>query len=124
MTTAVKVLAGRRILVIEDEMVVAMLIEDLLAELGCEVVRPVAHLDRALTLIERETVDAAVLDVNLDGQDSYPLADALLRRGVPFVFSTGYGGDSVRETYRGHPILQKPFTKRDLAGALTETLGR
>ena len=84
-------LYGRRVLVVEDEMIVAWLLEDMLADFGCTIVGPAARIDQALAMIKAEALDAAVLDVNLNGQQSYPLADALVTRGVPFVFSTGYG---------------------------------
>jgi len=74
-------------------MIVAWLLEDMLADLGCAVIGPAASVNRALAMIDAEAIDAAVLDVNLNGQMSYPIADVLAARGVPFVFSTGYGKD-------------------------------
>jgi two-component sensor histidine kinase len=115
-------LAGRRVLVVEDEMMVAWGLGDMLADLGCEVVGPAARVDQALAMIEAEAVDAAVLDVNLDGERSYPVADALAARGVPFVFSTGYNKGSLDAGYRGFPMLQKPFERSQLGGALAKLL--
>src|SRR6202045_5470871 len=83
-------LSGRRVLVVEDETMVAWLLEDMLADLGCAVVGPAAHVNQALAMLDAEAIDAAVLDVNLQGQKSYPIADAIAARGVPFAFSTGY----------------------------------
>jgi CheY-like chemotaxis protein len=83
-------LSGRRVLVVEDEMMVAWLLEDMLADFGCAVVGPAAGVNQALAMLDAEAFDAAVLDVNLKGQKSYPIADTLAARGVPFVFSTGY----------------------------------
>ena len=85
-----KLLTGRHVLVVEDEVMVRLLIEVMLENLGCQSVTAAATIDQALDWIEKQTFDAAVLDVNLNGQKSYPVADALAARGVPFVFSTGY----------------------------------
>jgi CheY-like chemotaxis protein len=102
-------LSGRRVLVVEDETMVAWLLEDMLADLGCTVVGPAARVNQALAMLDAEAIDAAVLDVNLNGQKSYPVADALAARGVPFVFSTGYNKDSLPNSYQSFPVLQKPF---------------
>jgi CheY-like chemotaxis protein len=118
------VLAGRRILVVEDEMMIAMLVEDMLLELGCTVVGPVHALAEALELARTEPgLDAALLDVNLAGQPVFPVADALREKGVPAIFSTGYGDAGLRDIDRGSPVLQKPFRSGDLARALGEALG-
>ena len=93
------VLSGRRVLVMEDEMLVAWALEDMLADLGCIVVGPAARVDKALALLHAEAVDLAMLDVNLNGQRSYPVADALAAKGVPFVFLTGYTRDSLPDCY-------------------------
>jgi CheY-like chemotaxis protein len=117
-------LVGRRILVVEDEMMIAMLVEDMLAELGCSVVGPAHALDTALVLASTELgLDAALLDVNLGGQPVFAVADALRAKGVPAIFSTGYGDAGLREIDRGCPVLQKPFRAHDLARALNEALG-
>lgn len=119
-----KGLAGRRVLVVEDETVISMFIEDALSGLGCHVVGPARRVQQALDLIERNSIDAAILDLNLgrDG-DSYPIADALTLRGLPFVFSTGYGRQGLRPAYRGHACLAKPFAGMDLENALLRLLG-
>src|SRR5450755_3793242 len=85
--------SGRRVLVVEDEMIVAWLLQDMLADLGCVVVGPAASINEALVMIDAEAFDVAVLDVNLNGKMSYPIADVLASRGVPFLFSTGYDKD-------------------------------
>jgi len=119
------VLAGRRILVVEDEMMIAMLVEDMLLDLGCSVVGPVHALADALDLARSEPgLDAALLDVNLAGQLVFAVADALREKGVPAIFSTGYGDAGLRDIDRGSPVLQKPFRAGDLARALGEALGR
>lgn len=102
--------AGLRILLVEDEAMVAMIIEDTLTDLGCEVVGPMSSLERALAAAQTaERIDGAFLDVNLRGELVYPVADALLARGVPFAFVTGYGEKGVDARYRGAPVLTKPF---------------
>ena len=113
-------LAGLRVLVVEDEMMVSMLIEDMLTDLGCTVVGPAARLDEAIDLAKSEEIDCAVLDVNLGGQPIFPLADLLRELGRPFAFATGYGDAGVRDVDRGTPVLQKPFREGDLARVLGE----
>ena len=115
-----KVLSGRRLLVVEDEMLVLMNIEDMLADLGCESVALAATVDQAIALIDTQRFDAALLDMNLNGQKSHAVADKLAAHGVPFVFSTGYSGQDMREGYRDRPLLKKPFGSEELA----EILGR
>ena len=115
-------LSGRRVLVVEDEMIVAWLLEDMLADLGCAVVGPAARVNQALAMIDAEAIDAAVLDVNLNGQKSYPVADALAARGVPFVFSTGYDKESLPNGYQSLPVLQKPFNRSELGDTLAKLL--
>lgn len=117
-------LQGRRILVVEDEMMIAMLVEDMLDELGCTVVGPAHALPAALDLASGPTeIDAALLDINLGGQPVFAIADALRARGVPMIFSTGYGEAGLRDVDRGSPVLQKPFRANDLADALNAALG-
>ena len=113
-------LDGLRVLVVEDEMMVSMLIEDMLTELGCVVVGPASRLDEAIDLAKAAEIDCAVLDVNLGGQPIFPLADLLRERGAPFAFATGYGDAGLREADRGSPVLQKPFREGDLARVLGE----
>ena len=116
-------LQGRRVLIVEDELMISMLVEDMLSDLGCTVVGPAHELAAALALANgSEQIDAALLDVNLGGQSVFPVADALRARGVPSVFSTGYGEAGLREVDRGAPVLQKPFRAGDLARALHEAL--
>jgi CheY-like chemotaxis protein len=112
--------SGRRVLVVEDEMLVVWLLEDMLADLGCAVVGPAAGVNQALAMIDAEAIDVAVLDVNLNGQLSYPIADALAARGVPFVFSTGYDKDRMLEGYRTCPVLQKPYHRSELSDMLAK----
>jgi CheY-like chemotaxis protein len=103
-------------------MMIAMLIEDMLDEFGCKLVGPATNVPRALELIAKESIDVAVLDLNLDGKDTYAIADALQRKNVPFIFATGYGSAGLRQEYGNRPVLQKPFPASDLETALTEAL--
>jgi len=117
-------LKGRRVLVVEDEMMIAIMVGDMLEELGCAVVGPANRLDAALELFDAEPdLDAALLDINVGGKSVFPLADALRKKGVPAIFSTGYGEAGLREADKGAPVLHKPFRAGDLARALTAALG-
>jgi len=111
-------LSGRRVLVVEDEMLVLIMIEDMLADLGCKSVASAATIERALVQINAQVFDVALLDVNLNGTDSHPVAEALSARGVPFVYSTGNTGQSLREGYSDRPLLKKPFKFDELAAIL------
>ena len=115
-------LAGLRLLVVEDEAIVAMMVEDILAGLGCAVVGPVAKLAKALEVVGTEPLDGAVVDVNLGGEPAYPLADALAAAGVPFLFLTGYGRSGIDGRYAAVPVLQKPFEPGALERAVVARL--
>jgi len=116
-------LAGKRVLVVEDEMLVSMLVEDMLSDFGCSVVGPAPDLDEAMSLASTADIDAALLDVNLAGKPIFPVADALKARGVPFAFASGYGAAGVEGDHAGAPVLQKPFRQSDLERALTGLVG-
>ena len=113
MTTPIN-LAGQRILVVEDDMLIAVLIEQTLQELGCVVVGPVGKLEAALRLAVSEALDAAILDVNIRGGLVYPVAGQLRTRGVPFALASGYGDWALPEAFRYQPRLTKPFTCEEL----------
>jgi len=115
-------LCGCRVLVVEDEVLVAWMLEEMLAELECMVVGPAVRVSQALAMVGTEAIDLAILDVNLNGEKSYAVADALAARRVPFVFSTGYAADSMPDKYRSSLILQKPYSQSDLSAALTRLL--
>jgi CheY-like chemotaxis protein len=116
-------LEGRQVLVVEDEMMIAMLIEDMLADLGCKVVGPAHGVAAALDLVERTTnLDIALLDVNLAGQPVFAVADALRARKMPLIFCTGYGDAGLRAEDRGTPVLQKPYRAKELADSLSALL--
>jgi CheY-like chemotaxis protein len=114
--------AQPRILVVEDEYLIRMLLEDMLADLGYDVAAAVGSITEARDLATEGDFNAAVLDVNLAGQEIYPVADILAKRGLPFVFVTGYGEDSLTEPYRDRPALQKPFQVEQLKTALAGLL--
>ena len=122
--TDIATLDGLRVLVVEDEMMVSMLIEDMLADMGCQVVGPASRLDEAMELVGSAELDCAVLDVNLGGQPIFPLADVLREKGAPFAFATGYGDAGLRDIDKGTPVLQKPFRESDLARVLNELSAR
>jgi CheY-like chemotaxis protein len=107
-------LQGLRVLVVEDEAAISLLLEDMLLDFGCEVIGPAARLSAALDAVGREPVDLAILDVNVAGEAIYPVAEALVQRSIPFVFSTGYGSAGIKDAYRDRPVLQKPFAQHDL----------
>ncbi len=113
---------GLRVLVIEDEAMVAFLIEDMLTEMGHEVGAVASRIQQALDLARTGTFDFAIVDVNLDGQPSYPIADVLRERGIPFVFATGYGVKGLDAQFAGASTLAKPFVMADLQKLLAELL--
>jgi CheY-like chemotaxis protein len=110
--------AGKRILVVEDELMIRMLLQDMLVDLGYTLAGEAGRIDEALTLARQTEFDVAILDVNLNGQPISPVVEVLLERGLPFVFATGYGQRGVPEPYRKTPTLQKPFQADALAQAL------
>jgi two-component sensor histidine kinase/CheY-like chemotaxis protein len=112
--SASQVLAGNRVLVVEDEALVAMFMRDILGELGFSVVGPYNRLADAAAAVKAKGFDAAVLDINLDGQSVYTIADLLAERGIPFVFVTGYGTESIDARFAAVPVLQKPIERHVL----------
>ena len=119
-------LQGLRVLIVDDETLVAMLLEDMLGDLGCEVAASVSRVAQALLAAQDESrpFDVAILDVNVAGESIAPVADALAVRGTPFVFATGYGASGAPEGHRGRPTLQKPFGVNDIEVRLREVTGR
>lgn len=114
------VLEGIRVLVVEDEFLVASLIQDMLESIGCIVSGPFPRLAEALDAASREQHDAALLDVNLGGSRIDPVADVLSRRHVPFAFVTGYGGAGLPSEFADRPRLCKPFKMAELLGTLSD----
>lgn len=112
-------LAGLRVLVVEDTLLIAETIEDELRECGCDIIGPVSRVQPALELVGNgERIDGALLDVNLAGEYCFPIAVALAARRIPFIFLTGYGGDAILPEFRDRPRLTKPFTHRDMTGLI------
>ncbi len=114
--------AMTRLLVVEDEYLIRMLLEDMLADLGYDVAAAVGTMAEACEQAATGDFSAAILDVNLGGHEIFPVAEILAKRGLPFVFVTGYGERSLPELYRGHPALQKPFEADQLDTALVRLL--
>jgi CheY-like chemotaxis protein len=112
---------AKRILVVEDEPMIRMLLEDMLGELGYTVAAEAAGIEEALEATKNADFDLAILDADLNGQPALPVAEALVTRGTPFVFATGYG--EVPELYQGRPMLTKPFQMDGLKQMLQSALG-
>jgi CheY-like chemotaxis protein len=119
MTSAVAPLLGRRVLIVEDDYFLAQSMQSAFAKLGAEVIGPVPTVDAALDLIdESQTLDAAVLDLNLRGRMAYPIADALRSRGIPFVFATGYDVFDIDAGYTEVQRCEKPVNPQNVADML------
>lgn len=121
---AVRMKSGNdlRILVVEDEIFISMLLEDMLMDLGCSKIDIAASVDKALELLAAAMPDFAILDINLNGQKSFPVADLLHRRDVPFVYISGYGEGGLEGGRPGARILQKPFRVNDLRSVIDDAL--
>ena len=115
-------LKGKRILVVEDEALIAVMVEDMLMDMGSDVVGPAATIEAALTLARAEAIDAAILDVNVRGERIDPVADALMARGVPVLFATGYGEVKLASGATA-TVIDKPYTQEKLARGLALAMG-
>ena len=113
-----KIAAGKRVLIVEDELMIRMLLEGMLTDLGHSVAAEAGGLDEAMALAKQAEFDLAVLDVNLNGTPVTPVVEILVERGVPFIFASGYGQRGLPEAYRTAPILQKPFQADALEDAI------
>ncbi len=111
---------ARRVLIVEDEVLVAMLLEDLLSEMGHRVVACVARVDEAMKFADQAEIDFAILDINLDGVKSFPVAAILRQRGIPFVFATGYGTAGLANEFSNELALQKPYDPGELERAIAQ----
>ncbi len=114
--------ASLNVLVVEDESLVAMYIEDILDELGHNAVAVVGRMESALVQAEHADIDIAILDINLHGARTFPIAEKLAARGVPFVFATGYGAAGLEEAWADRPVLQKPFQLEEMRAAIATAL--
>lgn len=112
------VIDGMRVLVVEDEMLISLMLTDMLEQLGCSAVGPAATLGEAWPLVEAQAYDCAVLDVHVDGQSVYDLADAVSARGCPVVIASGSGSDALPERFRNAILLPKPYSVTALEAAL------
>lgn len=110
--------AGRRVLVVEDEPMIRLLLDDMLTDIGYTMAAEAGAVDEALTVAKQGEFDVAILDVNLNGQAITPVVDVLVERGVPFVFVSGYARRGIPDEHSNVPLLQKPFQADGLARAL------
>jgi CheY-like chemotaxis protein len=124
MTFEGKSAESKRVLVVEDELMIRMLLQDMLTDLGHAIAAETGRIEEALALAKQAEFDVAILDVNLNGQPVTPVVEVLLERGLPFVFATGYGQRGVPEPYRQTPTLQKPFQADALAEAIKTVVAR
>jgi CheY-like chemotaxis protein len=122
MFIAPQALIGKRVLVVEDEFIVALVIEDFLLECGCIIVGPCGKVTGALEVISAEPIDLAILDVNLAGETVYPVAYALAERGIPFLFTSGYGDEAMPAEHPDWKVCAKPFRRDELIAMLLLTL--
>jgi DNA-binding response OmpR family regulator len=113
-----------RVLVVEDEMLLAMLVEDSLVDFGCDVVGPVARVADGVKLASSEKLDGAILDINIAGSEVFPVASELARRSVPFIFISGYDLNNLPQVWRSRPTLKKPFQPQDLARSMARTFAK
>ena len=115
-------LSGKRVLVVEDEMTILLMIVDALFDMGCTSVLSAASVGQAIDQINANDIDVVLLDINLNGISSYPVADLLLELETPFIFSTGYGADRLPRAYDGVIVLKKPYPFRELERAFEQVL--
>ena len=116
--------AGKRVLVVEDEPMIRLLLDDMLADLGYTMAAEAGRLDEALAKANDGEFDVAILDVNLNGQPITPVVEVLVRRGVPFVFVSGYARRGIPQGHTNVPLLQKPFQSDGLASALAAVVAK
>jgi two-component SAPR family response regulator len=117
-------LDGVRVLVVEDDFLVSLLLADILAAAGCVVLGPVPRLADAVHAATKEQCDVAVLDINLAGEWVFPAAAILSERNVPLIFVTGHGSDAIPQEYAGKPRIAKPFSAGQLSRAISRAVGR
>ena len=120
MTGQLAKLAAKRVLIVEDDVLIALHLEDLLTALGHEVVGQATRIDTAMELARESDIDFAVLDINVAGTKSFPVADILRQRGIPFAFATGYGAEGLMDGYRDFPMLGKPYAQEDLERTIAQ----
>ena len=111
---------AKRILIVEDDVLLALHLEDMLTALGHEVIGQATRIGMAMELARESDIDFAVLDINVAGKKSFPVADILRERGIPFAFATGYGVEGLMDGYRHFPALQKPYAQEDLEQTIAQ----
>ncbi len=111
---------AKRVLIVEDDVLVAWHLEDMLTALGHEVVGQATRIEMAMELACESAIDFAVLDINVAGTKSFPVADILCERGIPFAFASGYGAEGLMDGYRDFPALRKPYTQEDLERTIAQ----
>jgi CheY-like chemotaxis protein len=116
-------LSGRRVLVVEDEALISMLAEEMLADLGCIVHAVAGSVPKALEHAEAGGFDVAILDVNVGRERVFPVAELLASKGIPFAFASGYGGEEIIEPHKARPLIGKPYSTDQLQSALVTALG-
>jgi len=124
MTIGTQTAVGRRVLLVEDELMIRMLIDGMLSDLGHTVAAQAGGIEEAMALAKDAEFDVAILDVNLDGQPITPVVDVLVERGVPFVFVSGYARRGIPDAHSRAPLLQKPFQAEGLARALAAVVSK
>jgi CheY-like chemotaxis protein len=115
---------AKRVLIVEDDVMIRMLIEDMLTDLGHSVTAQAARIEDAMAAAQTADIDLAILDINLNGQTTYPVAQALATRGTPFLFATGYGEHGMPDAFRDRPMLKKPFHMDGLKRVIDVALAR
>src|SRR3954462_10139838 len=115
---------GKRVLVVEDDAIVAMDLAEILRDARCNVVGPLSSLEEAIVEVGKNSLDAALLDLNLRGYQSFPVMDALVTANIPFVIVTGYERLTLPIQFQYRPIVAKPFSRREVLGALTQAIAR
>ena len=111
---------AKRVLIVEDEALLALHLEDLLTDLGHAVVGLATRIDMAMELARAIDIDFAILDINVAGTKSFPVADILRQRGIPFAFATGYGVEGLMDGYCDCPVLRKPYAQQDLERTIAQ----
>ncbi len=114
--------AGLRVMIAEDEFLVALSLEEDLRRHGCDIVGPFSRMDEARAAAQSEAIDVALLDINMNGEMAFPVADALAARGIRFMFLSGYGATTFPERYRDAPRVPKPYDPSALIGEIRKLL--
>ena len=121
--TAGRELRGLKVFIVEDESLIAMLLEDLLGEMECEIVGSALTFRQAIDQAPTVPADVAILDINLGGDPIFPVAEILAAREVPIIFASGYGATTLPDEWRNRPTLPKPFSAEQIADALNKAIG-